>query len=88
MDTTIFWPTIAVFVAAAAVFGVFAVWVAARKRTAAHMIGPAQDEASRLIRDAERHAENLRKEAELAAKERAHASEAATSCRRPRRPRA
>ena len=73
MDTTIFWPTIAVFVAAAAVFGVFAVWVAARKRTAAHMIGRAQEEASRLIRDAERHAENLRKEAELAAKERAHA---------------
>ena len=73
MDTTIFWPTIAVFIAAAAVFAVFAVWVASRKRTAAHTIGRAQDEASRLIHDAERNAENLRKEAELAAKERAHA---------------
>ena len=70
MDTTIFWPAIAAFVTTATVF---AIWVATRKRTAAHTIGRAQEEASRLIRDAERHAENLRKEAELAAKERAQA---------------
>ena len=61
---------LAAFVAAATVF---AVWVATRKRTAAHTIGRAQEEASRLIRDAERNAETLRKEAELAAKERAQA---------------
>ena len=70
MDTTIFWPAIAAFVTTATVF---AIWVATRKRTAAHTIGRAQDEASRLIRDAERNAETLRKEAELAAKERAQA---------------
>ncbi|MCH2254428.1 MAG: ribonuclease Y [Vicinamibacterales bacterium] len=70
MDTTIFWPAIAAFVTTATVF---AIWVATRKRTAAHTIGRAQEEASRLIRDAERNAETLRKEAELAAKERAHA---------------
>ncbi|HIM52004.1 MAG TPA: ribonuclease Y [Acidobacteria bacterium] len=70
MDTTIFWPAIAAFVTTATVF---AIWVATRKRTAAHTIGRAQEEASRLIRDAERNAETLRKEAELAAKERAQA---------------
>ena len=70
MDTTIFWPAIAAFVSTATVF---AIWVATRKRTAAHTLGRAQEEASRLIRDAERNAETLRKEAELAAKERAQA---------------
>ena len=70
MDTTIFWPAIAAFVTTATVF---AIWVATRKRTAAHTLGRAQEEASRLIRDAERNAETLRKEAELAAKERAQA---------------
>ena len=70
MDTTTFWPAIAAFVTTATVF---AIWVATRKRTAAHTIGRAQEEASRLIRDAERNAETLRKEAELAAKERAQA---------------
>ena len=70
MDTTIFWPAIAAFVTTATVF---AIWVATRKRTAAHTIGRAQEEASRLIRNAERNAETLRKEAELAAKERAQA---------------
>ena len=70
MDTTILWSAIAAFGATATVF---AIWVATRKRTAAHTIGRAQDEASRLIRDAERNAETLRKEAELAAKEQAHA---------------
>ena len=70
MDTSSIGAAIAAFVAAASVF---AIWIATRKRTAAHTIGRAQDEASRLISDAERNAENLRKEAELAAKERAHA---------------
>ena len=70
MDTSIVGPAIAAFVAAAAVF---AVWVATRKRTAAHTVGRAQEKASRLVRDAERDANNLRKEAELTAKEQAHA---------------
>ena len=70
MDITIIGATIAAFVAAATVF---AVWVATRKWTATHTIGRAEEEASRLLRDAERNAETLQKEAELAAKERAHA---------------
>jgi ribonuclease Y len=70
MDTTLFGPALAALVASATVF---AIWVATRKRTAAQTIGRAQDEASRLLRDAERNAETLRKEAELTAKERAHA---------------
>ena len=70
MDITIIGATIAAFVAAATVF---AVCVATRKWTATHTIGRAEEEASRLLRDAERNAETLRKEAELAAKERAHA---------------
>ena len=70
MDITIIGAAIAAFVAAATVF---AVWVATRKWTATHTIGRAEEEASRLLRDAERNAETLRKEAELAAKERAHA---------------
>ena len=69
MDITILGPAIATFIAAAAVF---AVWIATRKRVAAHTVGRAQTEASRLVRDAERDAENLRKEAHLAAKEQAH----------------
>ena len=70
MDTTLFGPALAALVAASTVF---AIWFATRKRTAAQTIGRAQDEASRLIRDAERNAETLRKEAALTAKERAHA---------------
>ena len=69
MDPTVFGPALAAFAAAAAVF---AVWVATRKRIAAQTIGRAQDDASRLVRDAERDAENRRKETELAAKEQAH----------------
>jgi ribonuclease Y len=70
MDTTLFGPALAALVASATVF---AIWIATRKRTAAQTIGHAQHEASRLLHDAERNAETLRKEAELAAKERAHA---------------
>jgi ribonuclease Y len=63
-------PAIAAVVAAAAVF---AVWVATRKRVAALTVGRAQAEASRLVRDAARDAENLQKAADLTAKEQAHA---------------
>jgi ribonucrease Y len=50
----------------------FAVWVANRKRIAADTVGRAQEQAQRLVRDAERDAETTKKEALLDAKEKAH----------------
>jgi ribonuclease Y len=50
----------------------FAMWVASRKRIAADTVGRAQEQAQRLARDAERDAEATKKEALLAAKEKAH----------------
>ena len=70
MDTSIVWSFIAGFTGAATVV---VIWFAIRKRTAAQTTGRATEEASRLVRDAERTADNLRKEAELTAKEQAHA---------------
>jgi ribonuclease Y len=57
------------FVAAAAVF---AYWVANRRRIAAETIGRAEEQASRVLREAERDVDARRKEAMLEAKERAH----------------
>ena len=51
---------------------VFAVWVANRKRIAAETIGRAEEQALRIIKDAERDAETRKKEALLEAKEKAH----------------
>jgi ribonuclease Y len=51
---------------------VFAVWVANRKRIAAETIGRAEEHSLRLLKDAERDADTLKKEALLAAKEKAH----------------
>ena len=73
MDTSIPSSAVAVFAAAVTVFAIFAIWFATRKRTAAQTIGRAREQASQLVRDAERSADTLRKEAELAAKEQAHA---------------
>jgi len=56
-------------VAAAAVF---AWWVANRRRIAAETIGRAEEQALRIIKDAERDAETRKKEAVLEAKEKAH----------------
>ena len=56
-------------VAAAAVF---AVWVANRKRLAAETVGRAEEQALRIVKDAERDAETRKKEALLEAKEKAH----------------
>ena len=56
-------------VAAAAMF---AVWVANRKRIAAETVGRAEEQALRIIKDAERDAETRKKEALLEAKEKAH----------------
>ena len=51
---------------------VFAVWVANRKRIAAETVGRAEEQALRIVKDAERDAESHRKEALLEAKEKAH----------------
>jgi ribonuclease Y len=51
---------------------VFAAWLASRKRIARDTVGRAEELAARLGRDAERDAENSKKEALLEAKERAH----------------
>jgi len=59
-------------VAGAAAAAVFAYWLASRKRLAAETVGRAQEQAARLIRDAEREAETRKKEALLEAKEKSH----------------
>ncbi len=41
---------------------VFAVWVANRKRIAAETVGRAEEQALRIVKDAERDAETHRKE--------------------------
>jgi ribonuclease Y len=51
---------------------VFAWWVANRKRIAAETVGRAEEQALRVLRDAERDAEAKKKEALLEAKEKAH----------------
>ncbi|HUR33247.1 MAG TPA: ribonuclease Y [Vicinamibacterales bacterium] len=51
---------------------VFAVWVANRRRIAAETVGRAEEQALRILRDAERDAETRRKETLLDAKEKAH----------------
>jgi ribonuclease Y len=50
----------------------FAVWIGNRRRVAAETVGRAEEQASRLIKDAEREAESRKKEAVLEAKEKAH----------------
>ena len=59
-------------VAAAVAVGVFVYWTASRKRIAAETVGRAEEQARTLLRDAEREAENRKKEALLEAKEKAH----------------
>jgi ribonucrease Y len=51
---------------------VFAAWLANRKRIAAETIGRAEQQALRIVKDAERDAETMKKEALLEAKEKAH----------------
>jgi ribonuclease Y len=63
---------VAIAAALAASGAVFLYWVASRKRIAADTTGRAEERAARLLKDAERDAENLRKETLLAAKEKAH----------------
>ena len=61
-----------VLIALVAAGAVFAVWVANRKRIAAETIGRAEEQALRIVKDAERDAEARRKEVLLDAKEKAH----------------
>jgi ribonuclease Y len=65
-------PTLVAAVAAIATGVMFATWVANRRRIAADTISRAEEQAQRLVRDAERDAETTKKEALLAAKEKAH----------------
>src|ERR1019366_5517997 len=70
-------PVYATVIIAAAASGVvaavaFAVWMANRKRIAVETIGRAEEQALRLVKDAERDAETRKKEALLDAKEKAH----------------
>ena len=62
-------PAIVTAIVAAAVF---AVWLANRKRIAAETVGRAEEQALRIVKDAERDAETRKKEALLEAKEKAH----------------
>ena len=63
---------ISVGLALVAAGAVFLVWVANRKRIAAETVGRAEEQALRIIKDAERDADNSRKETLLDAKEKAH----------------
>ena len=68
----IFGPLVTVLVALVAAGAVFAWWVANRKRIAAETIGRAEEQAARIVKDAERDAETRKKESLLEAKEKAH----------------
>jgi ribonucrease Y len=61
-----------VAVAAGAGLAVLAYWVANKRRIAAETVGRAEEQASRVLREADRDAESKRKEVLLEAKERAH----------------
>ena len=54
-----------VLVALAASAVVFVIWLSTRKRIAADTIGRATEDARKLVRDAERDSESLKKEALL-----------------------
>ena len=48
---------------------IFAVWLSNRKRLAAETVGRAEEQARRILRDAEHEAQTTLKEAVLSAKE-------------------
>ncbi len=60
------------FVAFAGAAAAVAYWVANRKRIAAETLGRAEEQASRILRDAERDSDSRRKESLIEARERAH----------------
>ena len=59
-------------VALVAAGAVFLAWIGSRKRIAAETIGRAEEQAQRVLKDAERDGETRRKETLLDAKEKAH----------------
>src|SRR5438034_10436869 len=59
-------------VTAVAATAVFLWWVANRKRIAAETVGRAEEQALRIVKDAERDGETRKKETLLDAKEKAH----------------
>ncbi|MGE0703747.1 MAG: ribonuclease Y [Vicinamibacterales bacterium] len=63
---------VAALVAALLSAAMVALWITSRRRIAAETIGRAEEQAARLLKDAERDAETRKKEALLEAKERAH----------------
>jgi ribonuclease Y len=63
---------VAGIVSLAAAAAVFAWWVANKKRIAAETVGRADEQAQRIVKDAEREADTRRKEAVLEAKEKSH----------------
>jgi ribonuclease Y len=71
MQLGVVYLTVSIAAALVAV-GVFLYWAASRKRIAAETIGRAEEQVRTLLREAEREAENRKKEALLEAKEKAH----------------
>jgi ribonuclease Y len=63
---------VAAVVAGVVCAAAFVVWIANRKRIAAETVGRAEEQALRIIKDADRDAETRRKESLLDAKEKAH----------------
>jgi ribonuclease Y len=61
-----------VLVTVVAAAALFAVWLANRKRLAAETVGRAEEQALRILKDADRDAETRKKETLLEAKEKAH----------------
>ena len=51
---------------------IFLIWIASRKRLAAKTVGRAEEQAQRILQEAQREADAQRKEVVLAAKEEAH----------------
>ncbi len=73
MQPGVVYTLLVISIAAASVaVGVVLYWIASRKRLAADTVGRAEERARTLLRDAEREAENGKKEALLEAKEKAH----------------
>ncbi len=70
MSPTIYGYLINVLVTAVAAGLVFAVWVATRRRIAADTVGRAEEQAARILKDAERDAETQKRDAETQKKER------------------
>jgi ribonuclease Y len=67
-----FGPLINIIVTLVVAGAAFAVWVANRRRIAAETVGRAEEQALRILKDAERDAETRKKETLLEAKEKAH----------------